>query len=103
MVGKGRPIKTLLLWLTLFHLAAAAALAVAPDLHEQVHCEASHEDHSCAITALIHGGWQSLPVLPVTLGLPPEPVASIAPCDRPEPLPASTLGPLRGRAPPALS
>lgn len=57
----------------LLQMLLALALAVSPDLHEQLHHDAGSPFHDCAVTHLIHGDFgDAVPVPLITAG-PPQP------------------------------
>jgi hypothetical protein len=50
---------------TLAMLHWAMILAVCPALHELIHHDAADEHHECAVTAILSGGVELLPVVPI--------------------------------------
>src|SRR5262245_37836637 len=54
-----------LIWLlSLAMLHWAMILAVCPELHELIHHDAADEHHDCAVTAILSGSVELLPVVP---------------------------------------
>jgi hypothetical protein len=51
--------------LTLAMLHWAMILAVCPELHELIHHDADDEHHDCAVTAVLSGGIEHTPVIPI--------------------------------------
>jgi hypothetical protein len=45
----------------------AIILTVCPELHELVHHDADDEHHDCAVTAVLSGGIEHTPVVPILL------------------------------------
>ncbi len=48
---------------------AAGLLAASPELHEHVHHDAGHADHSCLVTAMAAGSFDSVSVTPLLVVL----------------------------------
>jgi hypothetical protein len=48
----------------------AMILAVCPELHELIHHDADDEYHDCAVTAILSGGSEHTPVVPVAAHVP---------------------------------
>lgn len=61
--------KTLIVYALVVHLLLILAAAVGPGLHEEVHEDAQHADHECAITLFASG----------TCQVAPAPIAAVAP------------------------
>jgi hypothetical protein len=45
-------------------------LAASPSLHELVHPDADHEDHDCAVTVFLSGGFGQVVAEPITIREP---------------------------------
>ena len=45
-------------------------LAASPSLHEVVHADADHEDHDCAVTVFLSGGFGQVVVEPMIIRQP---------------------------------
>ena len=45
-------------------------LAVCPELHELIHHDADDEHHDCAVTAILSGGIEHTPIVPVVADVP---------------------------------
>jgi hypothetical protein len=50
----------------------AMILAVCPELHKLIHQDADDEHHDCAVTAILSGGIEHTPIVPV-LSVAPAP------------------------------
>jgi hypothetical protein len=48
----------------------AMILALCPELHELIHHDAADEHHDCAVTAILSGGIEHMPVVPVVAVVP---------------------------------
>ena len=48
----------------------AMILAVCPGLHELIHYNADDEHHDCAVTAILSGGIEHTPIVPVLADAP---------------------------------
>jgi hypothetical protein len=48
----------------------AMILAVCPELHELIHHDADDEHHDCAVTAIVFGGIEHTPIVPVVADAP---------------------------------
>jgi hypothetical protein len=59
----------------LAQLLVALGGAVAPEFHEELHHDAEHEDHECAITLIAGGGVESVAVPVVAVPQISQPVA----------------------------
>ncbi len=78
------------------------ALAASPHLHEQIHSNARHADHECAVTMMLRGGCDNAP--PPKLGVAlfrSDPVAILA-LEVERAVSSETGSRLRSRGPPAL-
>jgi hypothetical protein len=53
--------------LSLAALHWAMILAVCPALHELIHREAANQHHDCAVTAVLSGGIEHTPLVPILL------------------------------------
>ena len=56
--------------LSLAMLHWAMILAVCPELHELIHHDADDEHHDCAVTAVLSGGIEHTPIVPVVADVP---------------------------------
>jgi len=56
--------------LSLAMLHWAMILAVCPELHELIHHDADDEHHECAVTAILSGGIEHTPTVPVVVDVP---------------------------------
>jgi hypothetical protein len=56
--------------LSLAMLHWAMILAVCPELHELIHHNADDEHHDCAVTAILSGGIEHTPIVPVAADAP---------------------------------
>ena len=56
--------------LSLAMLHWAVILAVCPKLHELIHHDANTEHHDCAVTAVLSGGIEHTPIVPVVADAP---------------------------------
>ena len=56
--------------LTLAMLHWAMILAVCPELHELIHHDAADKHHDCVVTAILSGGVELLPVVPIVAVVP---------------------------------
>ena len=48
----------------------AMILAVCPELHEFIHHGADDEHHDCVVTAILSGGIEHMPIIPVVADAP---------------------------------
>jgi hypothetical protein len=48
----------------------AVILAVCPELHELIHHDAADEHHDCAVTAVLSGGIEHTPIVPIVAVVP---------------------------------
>jgi hypothetical protein len=48
----------------------AMILALCPELHELIHHDAADEHHDCTVTAILSGGIEHMPVVPVVAVVP---------------------------------
>lgn len=101
---KARPIRRfwiLTAWVVMFQLGFVQAMAASSALHEHCHDHAHDPAHECAVTLMLHGGYQNtLPdIVPVTVvPEPPDvPVHAPQPCDI---TPAHFAGGVLAQAPP---
>jgi hypothetical protein len=56
--------------LSLAMLHWAMILAVCPELHELIHHDADDKHHDCAVTAILSGGVEHTPIVPVVADAP---------------------------------
>jgi hypothetical protein len=64
------------------------ALAASPGLHELVHPDAGHEDHDCAVTVFLSGGFGQVVAEPVIVRQPDLKLAYLSPGEIREMAPA---------------
>lgn len=55
------------------------ALAASPSLHELVHPDAGHEDHDCAVTVFLSGGFGQVVAEPIIIRQPDLEFAYLSP------------------------
>jgi hypothetical protein len=79
--GKQRAKTSLAAWALALILALfwVLALAASPSLHELVHPDADHEDHDCAVTLFLSGGFGQVVAEPIIVRQPDLEFAYLSP------------------------